>query len=678
MSSPRSWIAIEPPINRSSQGDTLPSFPDSQFGIILRRQRLRPIDNSGSKNYGGIPSRFINLSNSFEFAGWGSVTSLKLTEEDRDAGKAQIECVKKRRVLGQFTASALAGNDILGGIFYVIPAVVGVGGIYSPISQFIATLILFLWRPIMEELASALPMSGGPYTYLLNVSSKCFALIAASLLLLDFASTVIVSAATAAAYLAGEVSNLPFPSWVGAVIILVLFTMLSLSGVRETARIALVVLILHLITMAILIIASSIHWANIGTYQLKVNWDLGRSETSSTSSVAKQIFYGVCLGMLGLTGFECAPSYTSCIKPGKYPLVLRNLHLPAIFLNTVFMILVLAIIPMDVVKGGANVLSVLAQLSAGRWLRIWVVIDAVIVLCGGVLTGILSACELLEQLASHRVIPQVFLRQLPVTRSPYIAVACFAGFSGILYASAGASLNIISEMFSLVWLTVMALFPISLILLKFNRGRLLRDSETKLMVILGALLIVPAVFAGNVAINPQMAGYFLAYFIAIVVLFSAAQNKIHLLRWVYWLYDQYPILHDWKVTHAWGSKLMTLMTRLRRRPLCILAKTDEINQLFHMILYVQKNEETSHLKIIHFYEEEDGVPSELEANSKILDEAFPEITIDLILVAGSFEPDNVASLAHHLNIPPALMFMSCPGPDFPYSVAEFGTRITSL
>lgn len=36
-----------------------------------------------------------------------------------------------------------------------------------------------------------------------------------------------------------------------------------------------------------------------------------------------------------------------------------------------------------------------------------------------------------------------------------------------------------------------------------------------------------------------------------------------------------------------------------------------------MILYVQKNEETSHLKIIHFYEEEKGgIPSELEANAK--------------------------------------------------------------
>lgn len=43
----------------------------------------------------------------------------------------------------------------------------------------------------------------------------------------------------------------------------------------------------------------------------------------------------------------------------------------------------------------------------------------------------------------------------------------------------------------------------------------------------------------------------------------------------------------------------------------------QINTLFHMILYVQKNEETSHLKIVHFWEQEQGgIPSELEANAK--------------------------------------------------------------
>jgi hypothetical protein len=66
-----------------------------------------------------------------------------------------------------------------------------------------------------------------------------------------------------------------------------------------------------------------------------------------------------------------------------------------------------------------------------------------------------------------------------------------------------------------------------------------------------------------------------------------------------------------------------------------------------MILYVRKNEETSCLKIVHFHDGEEGIPSEMEANAKsqciarhfaaytypvsaVLDEQFPEITIDLV------------------------------------------------
>jgi amino acid transporter len=78
----------------------------------------------------------------------------------------------------------------------------------------------------------------------LNVSSKSMALVSAALLLLDYAATSVVSAATAAAYLAGEVT-LPFPSWVGAVIVLVVFLVISLTGMKESARLALAVLLLH-------------------------------------------------------------------------------------------------------------------------------------------------------------------------------------------------------------------------------------------------------------------------------------------------------------------------------------------------------------------------------------------------------------------------------------------------
>lgn len=136
------WMAIEPPNfpkpnakqsppfpGPQSSSEPPPSFRDSQFGIILRRQRHRPADNSGLKTSEAHLSRFINLSNSFEFAGWGSITRLKLANEHHVYGSSHVEAFHEAQVLGQFTASALAGNAVLGSVFYALPAVVVVAGI---------------------------------------------------------------------------------------------------------------------------------------------------------------------------------------------------------------------------------------------------------------------------------------------------------------------------------------------------------------------------------------------------------------------------------------------------------------------------------------------------------------------------------------------------------------------
>jgi amino acid transporter len=96
----------------------------------------------------------------------------------------------------------------------------------------------------MEELASAFPISGAPYTYLLSVSSKSLSILGASLLLLDFTATSVVASATAASYLTGEFT-MPFPSFVVAICGFFLLAAIGLSGVKESARIALVVLNMH-------------------------------------------------------------------------------------------------------------------------------------------------------------------------------------------------------------------------------------------------------------------------------------------------------------------------------------------------------------------------------------------------------------------------------------------------
>lgn len=61
----------------------------------------------------------------------------------------------------------------------------------------------------------------------------------------------------------------------------------------------------QLLTVLVLGIASMVAWASIGNIQLRENWVAGQAGLSSPASILKRVFNGVCIGMLGLTGFEC-------------------------------------------------------------------------------------------------------------------------------------------------------------------------------------------------------------------------------------------------------------------------------------------------------------------------------------------------------------------------------------
>lgn len=106
-----------------------PTFRESQFDFILRRQRTRPPEGGGLKQALAPPSRFLNLSSDFEFAGWGSFSKIKLTRQDRAIGEGRLHRIQRARLLGQFTGTALPGNAVLGSVFYALPAVVAVCGV---------------------------------------------------------------------------------------------------------------------------------------------------------------------------------------------------------------------------------------------------------------------------------------------------------------------------------------------------------------------------------------------------------------------------------------------------------------------------------------------------------------------------------------------------------------------
>ena len=105
-----------------------PSFESAQFDIVLRHQRQRPRGGGGTK-YTAVPSRFIHLSNAFEFSGWGTMSYMDLAPDDVRLGEQDVKHAAPTGDLGQFVASAVAGNAILGGVFYTLPAVFLAAGV---------------------------------------------------------------------------------------------------------------------------------------------------------------------------------------------------------------------------------------------------------------------------------------------------------------------------------------------------------------------------------------------------------------------------------------------------------------------------------------------------------------------------------------------------------------------
>jgi hypothetical protein len=71
--------------------------------------------------------------------------------------------------------------------------------------------------------------------------------------------------------------------------------------------------------------------------------------------------------------------------------------------------------------------------------------------------------------------------------------------------------------------------------------------------------------------------YAAIYVAVLVILFSVTQKKSQILRWIYWTFDQNPRLHRLRFTEQWGTTLVSTMRTLRRQPVCVLVRTDDVS-----------------------------------------------------------------------------------------------------
>lgn len=305
-------------------------------------------------------------------------------------------------------------------------------------------------------------------------------------------------------------------------------------------------------------------------------------------------------------------------------------------LNAPMTLLVTVLVPVPVITANAaNAVSVLGEYAAGgdRWLRIWIMVDAVIVLCAGVLTGLIGAIGLVQRMASDGILPKFFLIRNRITGSYQYIILVFLILSITLYAIVGGDTTSLSGVFAVAFLGSMSTFAVANIMIKYKRGRLPRKStESFLVTDILTLFALLASLIGNIVIDPEIAEYFVIYFAVVLLVVLAMLKRCWLWKLSYWLYDQMNLFHRFpRFSEKVEKFIQGHIKKIQKSPIVFFLKTDEPHVMNKAIQYIKKNEDAGCVKFIHFYQNLDSIPEDLEANHRILDAIYPKIQIDLVI-----------------------------------------------
>ncbi len=581
------------------------------------------------------------------------------------AGQADAEPAHPQ--LGQWYATAICGNDITSSCLYVAAICTAFAGKYAPFCLLAVAGLLYLFRRIYGEVVGALPLNGGAYNALLNSTSKFKASIAACMTILSYMATAVISAKTAMAYVAS--SLVPVPVVAATLVVLAVFMILSIIGITESARAALVIFLFHMVSLVILCVACAIYISSHGDV-FQANWAAPLPEGRG---VFIALAFGFSSGLLGISGFESSANFVEEQAPGVFPKTLRNMWIAVSVFNPLIAILALGVLPMDAITDEASrdfLLSTMGGEAGGGWLKTLIAVDAALVLCGAVLTSFVGVGGLVRRMTLDRCLPQLLLKENRRGTNHRIFILFFALCASVILLT-GGDLFALAGVYTISFLGVMSLFVIGNILLKVRRAKLPRPETAGWLTVFLALTLVLIGLVGNIEIDQRNLRYFLTYFIPTVLVVGVMFLRIHILKLVLVVVagvaERIGKLHK-SISQGVERKI----EEINSQGIIFFTKGDNVSALNEAMLYVRKNELSKRVQVIHMFTKRSDIPEDLEGDLKLLDEVYPEIKINLILRQGEFTPEAVEQISREYDIPKNYMFIGAPSEKFAHRLEELG------
>jgi len=568
---------------------------------------------------------------------------------------------KVHKKLGELASTAICGNDISSSVLYVSALSIFYAGQYAWITLLIVAFVLFLFRKIYGEVVGALPLNGGAYNALLNTTSKQMASLAATLTLLSYMATAVISGNEAMHYLHHLIPSMPV--LVATVVLLGIFAILTIGGITESAKVAIGIFMFHLISLLILTLFIGYYLSQHGLGVFFENQDAPLRE----GSIGMAIFFGFAASMLGVSGFESSANFVEEQADGVFPKTLRNMWSVVSVINPLMALFALALFALPVLQSNAYQNTLLIEMGehvGGNWLGVLIAIDAVLVLSGAVLTSYVGVSGLLERMTLDRILPQYFLKKNKKGSSYRIIIMFFLLSVSVLLITQG-NVKLLAGVYTISFLSVMALFGIGNILLKVKREKLPRPEKATWIAVIIAIIAVGFALSGNLIMQPKEGqpsnlAVFLPYFLTTIGFIFMMLNRIIILRTIL------------KIVKYFNSKIIRTINDIVKQEFVFFTKGDHLANLNKVMLYIKQNEHTRKIKIVTVLNKDEQVSEKLTTDIEFLDREYPEIDIDFVVIHDTFGPKLINKLSKEWDIPVNFMFIGSPGDKFPYRIEQLG------
>ncbi|KAL3923051.1 MAG: hypothetical protein SGILL_001873 [Bacillariaceae sp.] len=643
--------------------------------------------------------------------------------------------------LRELEATAISGNDILSSTFYVSGLVTLSAGKLAPFCLMLVGLVLYLFRGIYHETVMALPCNGGTYNILLNCTSKQVASMAAVFAIIAYITTGVVSALEAVAYLQTALpENWEIDQQTATILLLAFFCCLTNLGMSESAFVAKVIFLLHLVVLSLLSILGVIFMC-FNPELLVDNWftpypavDAAGDIVSGTALTA--IFYGFSSAMLGVSGFETSSQFVEEQAPGVFPKTLKNMWMGVMLFNPLLSLISFSAMPLSeimehkdtVLARTAHIVGQWVQhslnlpehLSFGPVLATIVSVDAFIVLAAALLTGYVGINGLIRRMSMDRCLPQFFLIQNPWTGTDSFILVGFFLLCVSQVIVLDSDVEALGGVYCFAFLTVMTIFAFGNILLKLKRPSLPREITVGWLQSIVGLAAVIVALLGNILGKPELLTYFFVYFLIVGLLVMVMFQRVRIMRLVYKILkrEKCKTKSQGDTDSDNGSqedaplvpKTTALVTTYevdeencdnelvpkppsqpeKRRscleslsyavkhvqtvPFVFFAKHDDLHMMNKAVLYIQQNEQTNKIIIVHCTGSRNT--HSLQEHVKLIDLLYPRVKISLLIVDSAFNATTVEWLSQALEVPINAMFISCPDENFAMKVEQLrGMRI---